>query len=160
MGNSASGAPRFRVGIGLGLALLAAVPLAPPAPTPAFTAQVRQLHPSPEGEQAGEMVARISQWGARNAAPFSRIAEGAQENAIQQAAALPAASVGSRGPVGASPLYATDPQYNQTYPSGHPTLSDLGWIGLSGRITAYAYDPSTPGRHFPSSVAGGVWRAP
>jgi len=160
MGNTASGTPRFRIGIGLTLAaLVAAVALAPSARTPAFTAQVRLLHPLHEAEQGNELVARISQWGARNAAPFSQIAEGAQENAIAQAAALPAASVGSWSPVGASPLYANDPQYNQTYPSGHPTLSDLGWIGLSGRVTAYAYDPSTSGRYFASSSDGGVWES-
>ena len=160
MGNTASGTPRFRIGIGLTLAaLVAAVALAPSARTPAFTAQVRLLHPLHEAEQGNELVARISQWGARNAAPFSQIAEGAQENAIAQAAALPAASVGSWSPVGASPLYANDPKYNQTYPSGHPTLSDLGWIGLSGRVTAYAYDPSTTGRYFASSSDGGVWES-
>src|SRR3982074_2251081 len=119
MGNTASGTPRFRIGIGLALALLAAVALAPSATTPAFTAQVRHLHANDctgtgasaieaqraradcllrHPEQPGEMVARVSQWGARNAAPFSQIAEGAQENAIQESGQLPVASAGSWTP--------------------------------------------------------------
>lgn len=151
MGNSTWGRPRFRLGIFVGLALLAAIAMAPGARTNAFTAQVRTLHAGERDQGGGEgkeLVARIQQWGARSAAPFSRIADGAQANAIKQGQAMPHGNLGSWTPVGASPLYANDSNY---------AVSQLGWVGLSGRVTSFAFDPASAGRYFASSSDGGVW---
>src|SRR5438270_5105636 len=159
MVGSTQGKPRFWLGIVLGIALAVAAAIAPTARTTAFTAQQRTLHAGASDQGGGEgkeLVARVSQWGARSAAPFSRIADGAQANAMKQGAAMPKGQLGSWTPVGASPLYANDPQYNQ---SATGPLSALGWVGLSGRVTSFAYDPATAGRFFAASSDGGVWES-
>src|SRR5258708_22028170 len=97
---------------------------------------------------AGERVMRA-------AAPFDSVAPGAYAAAV--AAARGKSKFGPAWvPVGASPLWANNPDYAGTDPifSGP---SRLGWVKLSGRVNALAVDPSNGNRVFLGAAAGGLW---
>src|SRR5258708_5538624 len=97
---------------------------------------------------AGERVMRA-------AAPFDSVAPGAYAAAV--AAARGKSKFGPAWvPVGASPLWANNPDYAGTDPifSGP---SRLGWVKLSGRVNALAVDPSDGNRIFLGAAAGGLW---
>src|SRR5437016_5914413 len=128
MVGSTQGKPRFWLGIVLGIALAVAAAIAPTARTTAFTAQQRTLHAGASDQGGGEgkeLVARVSQWGARSAAPFSRIADGAQANAMKQDAAMPKGQLGSW-----TPEPATTPSASTACRAsvciGRPTTADRG----------------------------------
>src|SRR5258708_911246 len=97
---------------------------------------------------AGERVMRA-------AAPFDSVAPGAYAAAV--AAARGKSKFGPAWvPVGASPLWANNPDYAGTDPifSGP---SRLGWVKLSGRVNALAVDPSNGNRIFLGAAAGCLW---
>ena len=97
---------------------------------------------------AGERVMRA-------AAPFDSVAPGAYAAAV--AAARGKSKFGPAWvPIGASPLWANNPDYAGTDPifSGP---SRLGWVKLSGRVNALAVDPSNGNRVFLGAAAGGLW---
>ncbi|MGI8609319.1 MAG: WD40/YVTN/BNR-like repeat-containing protein [Candidatus Dormibacteria bacterium] len=111
---------------------------------------VAAIHP----ETFEEMNAKLGQAQARSAAPFRTVAQGAYAAAVAQGrTALPAGTYSGSGStwqaVGQSPYRADDATY--------PNVVPLGFKGLSGRITAFAYDPAVAGHFWAAPAAGGVW---
>ena len=104
-----------------------------------------------------ETFTAAEQRATKETAPFQTVAEGAWLNAWQQRAKKP--KVGSSWqPIGSTPLWANSPQYaGQNAVNSGP--SALGWGGLSGRITAFAYDPANSKRIFAAPATGGVWES-
>ena len=93
----------------------------------------------------------------KQTAPFQTVAPGAFANAMAQRAKKSKTS-GSWSPVGQTPLHADSPDYAGTDPVNSGP-SQLGWKGLSGRMTAFAYDPGNPNRIFAAPATGGVWES-
>src|SRR5206468_5788403 len=83
----------------------------------------------------------------KQTAPFQTVADGAAANAMAQRAKKPK-SGGAWAPIGSTPLHADSPDYAGSDPVLNSGPSRLGWKGLSGRITAFAYDPANPNRVF------------
>ncbi|MHB8509669.1 MAG: hypothetical protein ACYDGR_13645 [Candidatus Dormibacteria bacterium] len=113
---------------------------------------VPAVHP----ETFADLAARDGQLAARTSAPFGSTAPGARAAAVSQKRTLaPAGTLpGSGGnwqAVGKSPYRADDPAY--------PNVVPLGFKGLSGRITAFAYDPAVAGHFWAAPSAGGVWES-
>jgi hypothetical protein len=94
----------------------------------------------------------------KQTAPFQTVHPGAWAAAMA-ARAKKAKSGGSWSPIGNTPLYANSPDYLGSDPVVNSGPSRLGWVGLSGRITAFASDPSNPNRLFAAPATGGVWES-
>ena len=111
------------------------------------------------GEGPGELIKHQDQLAAKSAAPFDRVAPGAYADAVAKRNKAPKASLGTWSPIGSTPLHADSPDYAGTDPLLGAGVSQLGWHTLSGRITAWTYDPSTSGRVFAAPATGGVWES-
>jgi hypothetical protein len=94
----------------------------------------------------------------KQTAPFQTVHPDAFVAAMA-ARAKKAKSGGSWSAIGNTPLYANSPDYAGSDPVVNSGPSRLGWVGLSGRITAFASDPSTPDRIFAAPATGGVWES-
>jgi hypothetical protein len=106
-----------------------------------------------------ELIKHQDQLVAKAAAPFDRVAPGAYGAAVDKRNKAPKASLGTWSPIGSTPLHADAPDYAGTDPLLGAGVSQLGWHTLSGRITAWTYDPSTSGRIFAAPATGGVWES-
>ncbi|MCW2964662.1 MAG: hypothetical protein JWO17_1914 [Actinomycetia bacterium] len=93
----------------------------------------------------------------KQTAPFQTVHPGAFAAAMA-ARAKKAKSGGSWSAIGNSPLYANSPDYAGSDPVNSGP-SRLGWVGLSGRITAFASDPANANRIFAAPATGGVWES-
>ena len=110
-----------------------------------------------------------AQLGARDAAPFAHAAAGAFPAAYAQKRALPVAHAAGAAAAwhlaGSPPECAAPTNHGRTCPAAGPDNGGYGYTGtlglrtLSGRITSFAYDPSTQGRYFASPTVGGVWES-
>ncbi|GAC1584455.1 MAG: hypothetical protein NVS3B24_23640 [Candidatus Dormibacteria bacterium] len=111
--------------------------------------------PAKHPETFADLASRNGQAMARAAAPFSTVPAGAHAAAVAQRRALAAGTVPGSGNnwqvVGKSPYRADDPEY--------PNVVTLGFKGLAGRITAFAYDPVVPGHYWAAPASGGVWES-
>jgi hypothetical protein len=94
----------------------------------------------------------------KQTAPFQTVQPGAYAAAMA-ARAKKQKSGGSWAAIGKTPLYANSPDYAGADPVLTAGPSRLGWVGLSGRITAFASDPSSPNRIFAAPATGGVWES-
>ena len=94
----------------------------------------------------------------KQTAPFQTANPGAYANAVAQRAKKTKTS-GSWAPIGQSPLHADSPDYAGTDPVLHSGPSQLGWKGISGRVTAFTYDPANPSRVFAAPATGGIWES-
>jgi hypothetical protein len=94
----------------------------------------------------------------KQTAPFQTVQPGAYAAAMAARAKKPK-SGGSWAAIGNTPLYANSPDYAGADPILTAGPSRLGWVGLSGRITAFASDPSSPNRVFAAPATGGVWES-
>ncbi|HET7450138.1 MAG TPA: hypothetical protein VFJ78_06035 [Gaiellaceae bacterium] len=92
----------------------------------------------------------------KQTAPFQTASPGAYANAMAQRGKKPKAG-GSWSPIGNTPLHADSPEYAGIDPVLTAGPSRLGWRSLSGRITAFTYDPSNPSRIFAAPATGGIW---
>ena len=119
---------------------------------------VSRTHEGP-GEGPIELIKHQDQLVAKSAAPFDRVAPGAYANAVDKRNKAPKSSLGTWSPIGSTPLHADSPDYAGTDPLLGAGVSQLGWHTLSGRITAWTYDPSTSGRVFAAPATGGVWES-
>jgi hypothetical protein len=119
-------------------------------------------------ESFSDMARSASQLAARDTAPFASTAPGAYEHAFAQRAAVPGAgSVPGSGfgwtPAGSPPECAAPSSSGSACPAAsaengnYSYMGQLGFRTLSGRISAFAYDPSTQNRYFAAPVVGGVW---
>jgi photosystem II stability/assembly factor-like uncharacterized protein len=87
----------------------------------------------------------------RQVAPGTQIKPGAQRAAVRQAKDLP--TIGNAwAPLGKTPLIANRTDYDQTMGS---TLE--GFVGLSGRTSAFTRDPGS-GAIYAAVSNGGVWK--
>jgi hypothetical protein len=94
----------------------------------------------------------------KQTAPFQTVQPGAYAAAMAARAKKPK-SGGSWAAIGNSPLYANSPDYAGSDPVLTAGPSRLGWVGLSGRITAFASDPANPNRILAAPATGGVWES-
>ena len=104
---------------------------------------------------------------ARDNAPFTSQAPGAYLHAVAQRASMPAAGAavgtGFAWEQAGSPPECADQTTNNVCPApsdengNYSYMAPLGFRTLTGRISSFAYDPSTQGRYFASPVVGGVW---
>jgi hypothetical protein len=109
-------------------------------------------------DEALETFTAAEQRSMKQTAPFQTTAPGAFANAMAQRGKL-GKSGGSWQAVGKTPLHADSPDYAGTDPVLNSGPSLLGWKGLSGRITAFAYDPGNASRIFAAPATGGVWES-
>jgi photosystem II stability/assembly factor-like uncharacterized protein len=87
----------------------------------------------------------------REVAPGTQIKPGAQRSAVRHARALP--TIGNAwAPLGNTPLFANRTEYDQTLGS-----TGEGFVGLSGRATAFARDPG--GTLYAAVSNGGIWKS-
>lgn len=93
----------------------------------------------------------------KQTAPFQTVAPGAYANAMAQRAKKQK-TTGTWTPIGQTPLHADSPDYAGSDPVNSGP-SRLGWKGLSGRVTAFAYDPANPNRVFAAPATGGIWES-
>ncbi len=93
----------------------------------------------------------------KQTAPFQTVVPGAFASAMAQRAKKQKTG-GTWSPVGQTPLHADSPDYAGTDPVNSGP-SRLGWKGLSGRVTAFAFDPGNPNRVFAAPATGGVWES-
>jgi hypothetical protein len=105
-----------------------------------------------------ELIKHQDELVGKAAAPFDRTAPGAYAAAVDKRNKAPK-KLGSWSPIGSTPLHADSPDYAGTDPLFGAGVSQLGWRTLSGRITAWTYDPSTSGRVFAAPATGGVWES-
>ena len=103
-----------------------------------------------------ETFVAAEQRASKATAPFQTVAPGALANALAQRAKKQKVS-GTWAPLGSTPLYANSPDYAGTDPVLNSGVSRLGWVKLSGRITAFTYDPRNTSRIFAAPATGGVW---
>src|SRR3954464_9532352 len=108
----------------------------------------RPGHPETFGDLAKANSSRLT----RTVAPGTQIKAGAQRAAIRSAKALPATG-GTWAPLGNTPLIANRKEYDTTNGS---TLE--GFVGLSGRATAFARNTTT-GALFAAVSNGGIWKS-
>src|SRR5215216_1359123 len=94
----------------------------------------------------------------KQTAPFQTVAQGAFANAIAQRTKKQKTG-GAWQPLGQGPLHADSPDYAGSDPVLTAGPSQLGWKNLSGRITAFAYDPKNANRLFAAPATGGVWES-
>src|SRR3954471_12421576 len=130
---------------------------------PAFHAHQNVLavdrHVSHETAEAPiESFTMAEQRATKQTAPFQTVADGASANALAQRAKKQKTG-GAWAPIGSTPLHADSPDYAGTDPVLNTGPSQLGWKGLSGRITAFTYDPANPSRIFAAPATGGVWES-
>jgi hypothetical protein len=104
-----------------------------------------------------ESFTAAEQRAAKQTAPFQTVAPGAYSNAMAQRGKKPKTG-NNWQPIGNTPLWANSPDYagQNAYFSG-PSM--LGWGGLSGRVTAFTYDPRNTNRIFAAPATGGVWES-
>ena len=106
----------------------------------------------------------------RQTAPFSTIAPGAYTHAVAQRADVPAAGSAAGSGfgwklAGSPPECAAPTTTSSTCPAAGPDngnysyMAPLGFRTLSGRISAFAYDPSNTSRYFAAPVVGGIWES-
>ena len=110
------------------------------------------------GNETIELIKHQDQLVGKAAAPFDRVAPGAYAAAVDKRNKAPKTAAGWT-PIGSTPLHADSPDYAGTDPLLGAGVSQLGWHTLSGRITAWASDPKTPGRIFAAPATGGVWES-
>jgi hypothetical protein len=121
-------------------------------------------------ERFADLNISNSELGARDAAPFTSTAPGAYLHAVSQRAAIAAAGTAPGAGnawtrAGTPPECAAQTTTNSACPppnadnGGYGYTGSLGFRTLSGRISSFAYDPSTQGRYFASPVVGGVWES-
>src|SRR4051794_12215756 len=108
----------------------------------------RPGHPETFDDLAKANSSRLT----RTVAPGTQIKAGAQRAAIRSARALPATG-GTWAPLGNTPLIANRKEYDTTNGS---TLE--GFVGLSGRATAFARNTTT-GALFAAVSNGGIWKS-
>jgi len=112
--------------------------------------------PAREPPETIEALSRQFEQVAKHAAPYTEVADGAEESANAEREGMQREGGGSGWrQVGKAPLYANDPAYTDLVDG----VSALGWVKLSARITAFANDPARPGRYFASVAGGGVWQS-
>lgn len=104
------------------------------------------------GEEEGferyiDAVTLLGQLRSRGSAPFDELAPGALAAAHAQKERMNHEG-GHWQPLGGTPMFSDDPTYS---------ISRLGHGTLSGRVTAFADDPSTRGHHYLAAAAGGVF---
>ena len=107
-------------------------------------------------ESAIESVLMAGERTARQTMPFDTVAPGAVANALAQRSKKPKTG-GAWQPVGQTPLHADSPDYAGSDPILNAGPSRLGWSKLSGRITAFATDPTNTSRVFAAPATGGIW---
>jgi len=110
-----------------------------------------------------------SELGARDTAPFASSAVGAYLHAVAQRSAIRRASAASDSTpwrvAGSPPECAQETSDASTCPppsaenGNYAGVGTLGFRTLSGRISSFAYDPTTQGHYFASPVVGGVWES-
>lgn len=105
-----------------------------------------------------ELIKHQDQLVGKAAAPFDRTAPGAYAAAVDKRNKAPK-KLGAWDPIGSTPLHADSPDYAGTDPVFGAGVSQLGWHTLSGRITAWTYDPAKSGRIFAAPATGGVWES-
>ncbi|HEY6961109.1 MAG TPA: hypothetical protein VI408_04385 [Gaiellaceae bacterium] len=105
-----------------------------------------------------ESFAAAEQRSMKQTAPFQTVADGAYANAMAQRAKKQKTG-GTWAPIGSTPLHADSPEYAGTDPILNTGPSQLGWKGLSGRVTAFTYDPANPNRIFAAPATGGIWES-
>ena len=110
-----------------------------------------------------------SQLGARDAAPFASTAAGAYRSAyahrLAHAGRPRRGAGGSWHLAGSPPECAAPSDHSATCPAANADnghygyTATLGFRTLCGRITSFAYDPSSQGRYFASPTVGGIWES-
>ena len=122
----------------------------------AVTVAASRLLPAHENEFAGERegfekyiekIGLLGQLRSRDTAPFSDVAPGALASALAQKEKM-IHEGGGWQPLGTTPMRSDDASYS---------ISRLGHGTLSGRVTAFADDPSAAGHHYLAAAAGGVF---
>ena len=108
-----------------------------------------------------------SQLGARDNAPFVSAPAGAFRSAYAHRLAMAVAhadgATGTWNLAGTPPECAAPTDHSATCPAPNADNGNYGYTGplgfrtLTGRITSFAYDPSSQGRYFASPTAGGIW---
>jgi hypothetical protein len=116
----------------------------------------RASHEAVEG--ALETFTAAEQRSLKQTAPFQTVADGAFANALSQRAKKQKTS-GTWTAIGSTPLHADSSEYAGTDPLLNSGPSLLGWKGLSGRVTAFAFDPTNPNRVFAAPATGGIWES-
>jgi photosystem II stability/assembly factor-like uncharacterized protein len=109
-------------------------------------------------EGAIESYTLAEQRAMKQTAPFQTVHPGAWAAAMAARAKKPRSTGGSWAPIGNTPLYANSPDYAGPDPVNSGP-SRLGWVGLSGRITAFANDPGNASRIFAAPATGGIWES-
>lgn len=150
----------------------AAVSSCPAGSAPVITGRISNCEPLNKPETFADLATMANSYRARSTAPFNSVAPGAYEAALVQKAALgsPGSLPGSGAawtPYGVAPECAHQSTVSGATACPAPSADNgqyanvggLGFVTLSGRITSFAYDPSTAGRFFASPVAGGVWES-
>ena len=127
--------------------------------------------PLNQPETFADLRALTDSYTTRAAAPFNTVQPGAYASAMAQRASLSPAgtlpgSGAAWGPYGTAPECAhqsTAPATTCPAPSTangtYSNIGALGFVTLSGRISSFAYDPTTTGRFFASPTAGGVYES-
>ena len=126
--------------------------------------------PLNQPETFADLTSLANTYRSRDTAPFGTVAPGAYEAALKQKAAIasPGTFSGSGGawaPYGAAPECAHQSSSTTACPAPsaangqYSNVGGLGFVTLSGRVTSFTYDPSTPGRFFASPTAGGVFES-
>jgi len=126
--------------------------------------QHRACVPLGEPETFSDLAQSNSELASRDTAPFSSQAPGAYLHALAQSRNLPT-TAGVWKLAGKPPECAAQTSGSSSCPAPNSDNGLYGYTGslgfrtLSGRISSYAYDPSTQGRYFASPVVGGVWES-
>ena len=129
--------------------------------------------PASVPESRADMAARAAQMRARVSGPYAQVAAGAVQAALKQKTVVPPAGVvagsgGTWSPAGPSPLCdghttesnlcpLADNTNNASASNGDYTIAALGHKTLSGRITAFDYDPANSSRIFAAPSVGGIF---
>jgi hypothetical protein len=119
-----------------------------PAGNPALEKCDRPGHP----ESFEDLAKANSHLLSREVAPGTQIKPGAQRAAVMHSKDLP--TIGAAwSPIGKTPLLGNKTQYDTTMGS-----TGEGFVGLSGRTTSFARDPST-GALYAAVSNGGIWKS-
>jgi photosystem II stability/assembly factor-like uncharacterized protein len=119
-----------------------------PPGNPALEKCDRPGHPESFEDLAKANSSRMT----RQVAPGTQIKPGAQRAAVRQAKDLP--TIGNAwSPIGSTPLIANRTDYDQTLGS-----TSEGFVGLSGRATAFTRDPNN-GAIYAAVSNGGIWKS-
>ena len=127
--------------------------------------------PLNQPETFADLQSLANSYSSRSSAPFGTVMPGAYQAAYAQKAALaPAGAVpgsgGNWAPYGHTPECAgASSAAGGPCPAAGPdngqyaNVGGLGFRALSGRISSFAYDPTTAGRFFASPTVGGVFES-